>query len=285
MFQRRLFFLAALLAMLAWPLLARADVVEIKLSSGVVATAEYRTGQAGKPALLLLHGFMQTRDSPPMNRLADALADAGYTVLVPTLSLGVTRRAKSLSCEAVHKHTLEDDMQELSHWVDWLGKRAHRDIVLVGHSSGAKDVLAYAVGKPDARVNKVILVSIAFPHVDHAEYARSRAEKAPGESRAAPLRRFTIAYCKGNYVSSTPAYLSYASWDGDRIVARLNEVKVPAFVIIGDKDAVFLPEWGERLRKTRVPVDVVKGAGHFFDGEHEFELFDRVDAILRGVRR
>ncbi len=273
-----LLLLAAFLVSVA----AQADTVEINFSSGLIGVADYRAGKPGFPAVLLLHGFLQTRNSPPMNRLADALADAGYPILVPTLSLGISRRNKSLSCEAVHKHTLQHDVQEIAYWVNWLGSHGYKKIVLIGHSSGGKDVLAYLSGAPNAAVERAILASIVPIYVDAEQYRKVRSEKSHAPGQAAPsLRRFTIAYCKNNYVAALPAYLSYADWTGEFIMGRLGKINVPVDVVLGSKDQVLPPGWQAQLMHGRAPVHLIQGAGHFFDGEHEFELSDRVIGILK----
>lgn len=264
---------------------SRAGAVESRLPSGLVAAAEYRPGRGDYPSLLFLHGFLQTRNSPPMNRLAESLADAGYPVLVPTLSLNVSRRAKSLPCEAVHLHAQQDDVNEIAHWVDWLAGRADRGVVLVGHSSGGKDVLAYLLGKPGPKIKKAIFISIGPVYVDAAELHRARSAKAPNPGKAGPLQRFTMGYCKGNYVTPAPAYVSYAAWTGERIVEGLNRLTVPADIVLGSSDQVFEPGWAEQLKTSKVPVTTVGGAGHFFDGEYEFALHDRVNAILGQLRK
>lgn len=258
-----------------------AESMEIKLSSGLVGMADYRSGKPGFPAVLLLHGFLQTRNSPPMNRLADALSDAGYPVLVPTLSLGISRRNKSLSCEAVHKHTLQDDVQEIGYWVNWLASHNYKKIVLIGHSSGGKDILAYLSGAPNAGVGRAILASIVPIYVDAEQYRKVRAEKslAPGQV-ASSLRRFTIAYCKNNYAATLPAYLSYADWTGEFIMGKLGKINIPVDIVLGSKDQVLPPGWQAQLMRGRAPVHLIEGAGHFFDGEHEFELSDRVIEVL-----
>lgn len=277
---------ALLLVFALVPAAVRADTVEIKLSSGLVGLADYRAGKAGLPAVLLLHGFLQTRNSPPMNRLADALADVGYPVLVPTLSLGISRRNKSLSCEAVHKHTLQDDVQEICQWVSWLGGHGHKRIILVGHSSGGKDVLAYLSSTPNAGVERAILASIVPIYVDTEQYRKARAEKLPVPGQATlPLRRFTIAYCKNNYAATLPAYLSYADWTGDVIMDRLASTTVPVDIVLGSNDQVIPSGWQAQLMRGRIPVHMMEGAGHFFDGEHEFELSDLVMEILKSKRR
>lgn len=278
---------ALLLVAILFSVPAGADTVEIKLPSGLVGMADYRAGKADLPAVLLLHGFLQTRNSPPMNRLADALADGGYPVLVPTLSLGISRRNKSLPCEAVHKHTLQDDVQEIAYWVRWLGSHGYKRIALIGHSSGGKDVLAYLSGStPNAGVERAILVSVVPIYVDAEQYRKAHAEKLPvsGQAAALPLRRFTMAYCNNNYAAILPAYLSYADWTAEVIMDRLARISVPVDIVLGNADRVVPAGWQAQLKKGRAPVHLIEGAGHFFDDEYEFDLTDRVMAILKSKR-
>ncbi len=260
---------------------ARANIVEIKLSPNLLGTADYRKGNPELPVILLLHGFLQTRNAPPMSRLADALSDAGYPVLVPTLSMGISRRNKSLSCEAVHKHTMQDDLKEISEWVSWLTHHGHRKIAMIGHSSGSMELLAYLAGKRSIPVERIILVGITPIETDIDQHRKARAEKS-AESRQTPaLKHFTMAYCKNNYATPVAAYLSYADWTGDEIVMALGKIRVPVDVVLGGKDQIMTPAWQAQLKKSGVPITLIENAGHFFDGEYEFELNDRVNEILK----
>ncbi len=67
---------------------AWADVVTLELQQGLTARAEYRAGARDKPAVLILHGFLQTHNFPTVHNLAEGLVTAGYSVLTPTLTLG-----------------------------------------------------------------------------------------------------------------------------------------------------------------------------------------------------
>lgn len=102
---------------------ALADVMSLIAPNGREATAEYRPGRSDLPAVLIVHGFLQTRAFPTVAALADGLAQAGFTVLTPTLTLNVSRRRHSLPCEAVHSHTFEMDVAEVAAWADWLERR------------------------------------------------------------------------------------------------------------------------------------------------------------------
>ncbi len=260
--------------------LARAEVVQVNLPSKLMVSADYRTGSPDKPAVILLHGFLQTRLALPMSGLAQTLNDAGYTVLVPTLSCGYNLRNKTLACEAAHHHSMATDSDEVKFWVDWLKQRTQQPIALVGHSSSANVVLSYAGERPDRRVHQAILVSIVPVRVNPDELRREL--HAPAFDK---LAAYTMSYCQHNYLSTRNDYLSYAVWDENKIIRALSRSKIPVNVLIGGDDKVFPVGWGMRLQHDFPATEVVQGAGHFFDGTAEFELGDRVLEMLTSQRK
>ena len=251
--------------------LTHAEVVQVSLPNKMGALADYRAGQADKPAVILLHGFLQTRLALPMSALAQTLVTAGYTVLVPTLSGGYHLRNQTLACEAAHNHSMSMDSDELGFWVNWLGQRTRKPIVLVGHSTGANVVLDYVSAQPSQRIQQAILVSVVPIKIDPGEY--QRALKMP-ESNS--LERYTMAYCKHNYATTPANYLSYAVWNEAAIIRALQHSKVPMSVLVGNRDTVLPAGWRARLQHSYPAVLVVPGAGHFFDGTAEWDLSDFV---------
>lgn len=277
--------IAALFGVLLLPIHpALAETVEAKLPNGIVATADFRTGQPARPAVLLLHGFLQTRHSPPMSSLANTLADQGYTVLTPTLTLGINRRAKSLACEAVHTHDLESDVGEIGFWVDWLTGKGLRDIILIGHSSGSLQILEYLAKSPSLAVRKTILTSLIPIISDRSErqHTLDLLRKKPKAAEQG-LARYTLAYCRKSYAAPPRAYLSYATVDADRVLANLGKISLPVEVIVGATDTTMNAGWPENMRGRGVPVTIIEKTGHFFDGAQEFDLTDKVDALLKSL--
>ncbi|MES9992843.1 MAG: hypothetical protein ABW098_12865 [Candidatus Thiodiazotropha sp.] len=85
------------------------------MESGLTINAEYLDNESQAPAILILHGFLQTRDSFTLRRLGKALHEAGYRILLPNLSLGINDRRQSLACEAIHNHPMEQDTKEIAY--------------------------------------------------------------------------------------------------------------------------------------------------------------------------
>jgi dienelactone hydrolase len=259
--------------------------IEAKLPSGKLATASYQRGQPDRPAVLLLHGFLQTRNFPTVASAGDALATAGYSVLMPTLSLGISRRNQSLPCEAVHTHSLQEDVAELGYWTRWLADRGHTQIVLVGHSFGSVQILSYLNGKPAPAVAKAILISLTDVEVkqdanQRAKLAASLRERATHNAGA--LAEAEFGHCK-KYVAPTAALLSYLSITRESILVDLRKPPVPVEVLLGSADDRMGADWAAKLRERGVTVTMIGGANHFFDNQHEFDLQDALLQSLKGL--
>jgi len=256
-------------------------LVEANLPSGKIVNADFHVGKNGLPAVLVLHGFLQTHVFPTIASTSDALVTAGYTVVAPTLSLGISRRNKSLSCEAVHLHTLDDDAAEVAFWVRWLVQKGHTRIILVGHSFGNLQLLSYLDRNPLPAVKKVLMISLTGVEVeqDRARLAQDlRNRVARGEIA---LTQVGFGHCK-NYVSPPAALLSYLTLSQRSILDTLVKSAVPVEVIIGGNDNRLEAGWVEKLAARGIAVSVIPGASHFFDNQHEFDLQEAVLQALQG---
>lgn len=260
-----------------------AETIEARLPTGTFATAEFHAGKPNLPAVLLIHGFLQTREFPTVSRLAEGLANAGYTTLSPTLSLGISRRTRSLPCEAAHHHTIEQDVAEIAFWVAWLAQHKSNPVVIVGHSYGSLQSLIYAADKPSPKLRQVI----AFSLVDTERQSESRttaallgdAKKriARGETQ---LVSYPLGYCK-QYMSTPQGFWSYARWERSDILRLSRRSKIPMEVIMGSSDDRMGEDWPDKLRSAGNHVQVIEGANHFFDAEHEFDMLDITISLLK----
>lgn len=265
-------------------LAATAEQIDLPLPNTLVASADYLKGDGDKPVVLILHGFLQTYNFPTVHRLADGLHSEGYSVLAPSLSLGVTYRKQSLACEAIHTHTLQDDVKEIAFWIDWLKQQGHERVVLVGHSTGSLELIAYLAGGPDPAVQKMVAISMVEGRFELAmdEYNALRDELrslvARGENK--PVMRH-FSFCSKLF--ATPSSLvSYLDWSPDVILRAIRESSVPITIVMGSKDDRLGADWPQHLRKTGRKVQIIEGANHFMDGVYEFDLLDAILEELAG---
>ncbi len=265
-------------------LTAQAANVTLTLASKLVAQAEYSKGRPGKPALILVHGLLQTHEFPTINRLIEGIRDAGHTVLAPTLSLGVTHRRQSMACEAIHTHTMKDVGHEIDAWVKWLKRRHDGPIILVGHSFGSVESLAYLSGNPDPAITRFIGVSIVEGRIRLTEeettrlMAELRRAVASGSPRVV-MRQFS--YCQ-KYQATPASLLSYLEWTPRRILDAARNLPLPSLYIMGSRDDRLGIGWVDSLARHN-RVNIIPGANHFMDGEHEFDLLDAVLGELNAI--
>ena len=261
---------------------AHSEFITQKQSNGVNATAQWLAGDEEQKVVLILHGFLQTRDFFTVRRLGDALNELGYNVLLPSLSLGIDNRQQSLACEAIHTHSLDQDVDEIGNWVDWLHQTTGKKITLIGHSAGSLELLAYLSGDPSPPVDQAILISlIAFAQGPIAKENEAERQRALEESArdGNELSNYRLAYCD-RYTTTPGNYLSYMAWNGNKTLENLNNLAVVPTIVLGSEDRRLGDEWLPLLRQTGAEVVQIPGAGHFFDHEYEFDLMDGIVELL-----
>ena len=263
----------------AFPVLAISDEILETLPNGLQVYADYHDGEEGKVAILVQHGFMATHRFPTVENLVGELADQGYTVLAPTLSLNIPLRKTAIACDTIHTHHFDMDKDELEWWLKWLEKKGHEKIVLIGHSSGSLLALAYVQKNPLEAVQLVIDTSLTYFESGESDTQQNTREEGGGHSSTV-LKEHYLSYCKGNYLSPENAYLSYASWNSERVLSAVKETYISLEVVMGGRDERQNPDWLTALQEAGAKVTIIDGANHFFDSEHEFELHDAVTTLL-----
>jgi pimeloyl-ACP methyl ester carboxylesterase len=268
-----------------FPVSAQAAIIQLEMRPGISASAEYLAGKDGKPAVLLVHGFLQTREFPTVATLADGLHDAGYSVLSPTLSLGIPKRKQSLACEAVHRHSMDDDIAEISRWVDWLKSRGHASIVLVGHSFGSLQLLAYLDAHPDKAIKAYIGASLVEAQINSSSRPALIMElQNLAANKQRTLVTHALSFCR-KYTSTPEDLLTYVRWGQARTLAALKASPVSVQLIMGDRDDMLGRDWIKALKHVQTPIVIVEGANHFMDGEHEFDLLEHTLNYLELIQK
>jgi 2-succinyl-6-hydroxy-2,4-cyclohexadiene-1-carboxylate synthase len=220
------------------------------------------------PALVLLHGFTQTRQSW---RRTIAALDGRYRAVAPDLlghGLMSERRPASLAAALAYLAALVDEPHALA-----------------GYSMGGRVALHAALARPEL-VSRLVLVGASPGLADAAERtARQRSDEAladrieqigvaafAAEWAALPLwegqPERVRAAANADRLRNTPGGLAAALrglgtgalpslWD------RLGELPMPVTLVAGDRDAKFreiAERMAERLRDAR--IELIPGAGH-----------------------
>jgi len=262
-----------------------AEPVKLTTASDKVALADYLQGSNNASPVLLLHSFMQTNEFSTVNRLATSLHDSGFTVLSPTLSLGINNRKQSLACEAIHTHSLDSDSDELKQWIDWLHHKTQKPIILIGHSSGGPVILKYMDDHHAKFIQHGILISMAYygsgPVASETPEHAEKATQAVNQN-SDPLSNYALRYCK-TYPTYASAFLSYYNWNLQKTISVINKYNDRISLIIGTADKRFDNSWLQRPDAKNSHVVTIEGAGHFFDRVHELDLLETVEALLENT--
>ena len=273
--------------LLAWTFMTTspgllAQDITLQFKPGIEVHADFRAGTKSKPAILILHGFLQTYNNATVHNLVEELTDARYTVLAPTLSLGITNRKQSLACEAPHTHTFHQDVEEVARWVTWLQQRGHKQIILIGHSTGNIALLSYARQHNNPAIKKLIAISLIeyqreFGSAsDNVQLQAANRDARKGDTS---LKSYRLSYCN-NYLAPAETYITYANWDMQRIIKTIHSIKIPLYIIAGSADERMHDGWLEQLRTTNSIIKQIEGANHFFSSIHQFDLYDQVNLSI-----
>lgn len=261
-----------------------AKIISETLPAGMVVTAEYRQGESDKPTILVLHGFLQTYNFQATYNIIEGLAGLGYTVIGPNISLGVPNRKRSLQCDAIHQHTLTDDIEEINFWTQWALKQGSKKIIIVGHSWGGQHALAFMAGdKKSDKVAGVIAISLipdpANSDVLKKQLVHAKELKIQSVDK---LDKYALSFCS-DYTATPGSYLSYAEWNDITALSALNVVShsgIPVYAILGGADKRLRNDWVSSLKNAGAQISVVEGANHFFSSSYEFDLIDQLEGIL-----
>jgi len=261
---------------------AFADLIETKMPNGMIAKAEYSQESLNQPAILILHGFLQMHTANTIIQLSSHLTTEGFSVLAPSLTLGINKRKQSLSCEAIHTHSMNDDIDEIDFWVKWLKNKGFKDIYIIGHSYGSLHSIIYSSKKYDPVVRKIIATSLvdnvhSVGKENHQRQLASVKNKIKNKDHS--LEKYKISFCK-EYVSPPSEFLSYAQWNQNKITGLLNDIKTPVHIILGSNDKRIDKKWPNRLKNAGAKLTLINGANHFFAAEHEFDLADLVISLI-----
>jgi pimeloyl-ACP methyl ester carboxylesterase len=274
------------LAYLLLPLfctITMAAEISIPLSSGNKALADFRPGDTSKPAIFILHGFLQTYRYSTVQLLVDELADNGYTVLAPTLTLNIDQRRNGLGCDAIQNHTVADGNREIADWVAWLKGQGYAHIIAIGHSSGSMQLLSYISEQPLPTLDYFIAISIA-PFDDWRKPEQTRQEVSAAQQRLQQnpnaISSYSLSFCNNNYSAPPAAYLNYIQWSAAWLLQRLKQSPVPLHLILGGADTWLPPDWVATLKVMELPLTIIDEASHNFIGPQEFEFQETVSTLL-----
>ena len=262
---------------------APVEMVRARVAPGLTALARYHAGPMRQPAVLLVHGFLDSGEAHPAATLGRGLSRDGIAVLAPTLTLGIERRRQRLACEALQLHDLPQAAAEIAVWIDWLLARGYQRIVPVTFGTGLLPVVEYLERHPSGRVGGVLALVPPDPDQPWGAPEMRRLREQARQALAAGDRKigeFRLEACR-EYRAPPAAFLSYARWDREALLRRLRTLRLPLRVVAGESVD---PTWEAALRAAGIDVQNLPETRVLRDPDRFDSLVQLVGGMLRSIQ-
>ena len=260
----------------------------LKLNGELVQPAQARADRL----VLLVHGTLAHHGMELISTLQTLLAERQIASLAITLSLGVDDRHGMYPCDAPQRHKLDDALDEIDAWLQWVQPRGVREVVLLGHSLGGNQVARFAAERDRPQLRALVLLAPStWNERDAALHYRARfnsdIESVRARARTAGadgwLTDVPFLFCNSAKVTGV-SFLSYYGNDTRRDTASLLPlVKVPTLIIAGSADTT-VPDVVERTKPyvgAGKRLVVIDGADHFFRDLYAEDVADAIAALLK----
>ncbi|MCW1928119.1 alpha/beta hydrolase [Bhargavaea beijingensis] len=193
----------------------------------VLKGAEPYYAEGGKEGVLVSHGF--TGSTQSMRPLAEALAEAGYTVCLPRL------KGHGTHYEDMERTSRHDWIESVEEGYRWLKERSGT-IYMAGLSMGGTLTLYMAERHPDIRAIALINAAIDMPALKEVgDPEEIRFLEAIGSDIKKPDVT-ELAYEK-TPVKSVKEILALM----EEVRADLGKISCPALLLVSDEDHVVPP--------------------------------------------
>jgi len=245
----------------------RTRLVDARLASGryfpavLYAPGEGRDGTG--PAFLLQHGFAETILQGSSHRLGVRLAQAGYPALAPM--------ARSSGVTGAMGLRLDELIDDLGVWMDFLAARGHRRIVMAGRGEGSLWIALYAARRQDPRLQGLVFLAPAgdLPSSTRASLGDGKYDATVGKARS------LVAAGKGNsfitdkfysgpkgarsmFIQRAESWLNYRGEDAIALSRVVTAIDMPMIALAGPEDAGVDPVYLNRLKASAAAKMTVK---------------------------
>jgi alpha/beta superfamily hydrolase len=230
--------------------------------------------------VLIVHGTLGHKDMELIEALQSVFMESGQASLAINLSLNIDDREGFYPCDALHTHKFNDAVDEIETWIRWLTEQGARQIVLLGHSRGANQVVKHVL----QGVRSAQMAVLLAPPVTDAVASADILKTIDSGSTDDTLEGIDFLHCKNaNVLAST--YVSYYGPTADSdTIPLLQKVTVPTLVLSGSQDEV-VPTLAARMSEVENPLVThieVSGADHFF---RDLYTYDVVDSVIEFMGR
>ncbi len=287
--------LVLMLLMLSW-LPCHANEIKIQ-HHGMTVNAkllmakgkDYRDGM-----VLIMHGFLGHNQMEIVEAAQQSLLDIGRSSLAINLSLSIDNRYGFFVFFFDHRHVLDDALNEIQTWVDYLKSKGVNKIVLMSHSFGANQLVVYASERPDPAITHLVFLapntSGTFREGYEHRYGKNfdsaldQANELIKQGKGEQLMEYTdFLSCPQAHVTPNSFVSYYSAKQIDRYYSFpqfLSSVDIPLLITTGTADER-QPDIAKHVRPyidgKKIYLGVIEGAGHFFE---DFNIQQAMKSVL-----
>jgi pimeloyl-ACP methyl ester carboxylesterase len=245
--------------------------------------------------VLVVHGYLAHNKMEIIEAAQQALLDNGLSSLAINLSLSIDNRHGYHGCDRPHRHVQDDAIDEIGSWIAWLRERGTEQVILMGHSRGANQLMVYATEKIDPEVSHLVFLAPGMgDEIEQAYFVRygssldeTRAYvqgKMEAGNDGLLINDIDMMGCP-RAMATAQSFNSYYSRNNRfrQFEYYLPRSPVPTLIISGSVD-----ERQPNIEKLvtpylddkRVELAVIEGAGHFF---RDFNIEEAMEAVIEFV--
>ncbi len=249
--------------------------------------------------VVIIHGILAHNGMEIVTTTQQALRDIERSSLAVNLSLGMDNRHGFYDCDQDHTHVQDHALSEIEAWIDWLQSRGVNSVILLGHSYGANQIMAYMMERKNPSISHLIFLApntinslrkanqrrYGDEVLQNIEQAQRMIAKGDGHKF---IDNIDYLLCPKARVTAQ-SFASYYGTDAEKrfynFTSHLPALSIPTLVTTGTAD-----ERQPDIAKQVLPyvdgktihLSVIEGAGHFF---RDFNIEEAMEAAVAFIER
>ncbi len=245
---------------------------------GLILNAHFQNSDDKKqPTFLLVHGTWATHNMEIQSYLQSLLTEEGYASLAITLSLGIDDRVSQPDCNKTITAGQNDNLDEITHWLNYLQDLGFSNIVIIGHSRGGAQVASFNQLVKDDRIKAQVLIA---PMVFHEQAVPEAAVKLATTSKQPILGPVRVIYCEQAKVTLNAYKSYYLSSPEKNTPTLIKDTILPTLIYLGSDDKLITEKFVNQSRiyeaNSKISVKIIDGADHFFRDLYADEIIEHL---------
>tara|TARA_Y100000768_G_scaffold151561_1_gene113317 strand:+ start:119 stop:1099 length:981 start_codon:yes stop_codon:yes gene_type:complete len=270
--------------------------ISIKSTNDILLSGDLYSNNQKHSVFLILHGTRGYKGMEVITSLRDRLYDEGYDTLTINLSYGINRRNDTfLPCDIKHEHNEHQSVREIINWYDYLSDKGYKEIIFIGHSRGAFNIIqSLAFLENQKKIKSYLLAPIIDTYEGTKGYYQDELG-IPYDSIINSDEKFFISdkyslinflFCE-NAIVSSETFKSYLDFSRKKssypftfnILDLLKNIKSEITIISGTDDEILLDSYKVfySVDKPNVKFVTIEGGDHFF---RDLYLDEVIEIIL-----